>query len=1186
MQLVRLFVSSPSDVGPERQRVQWIVDRLNGKFHERLQIETILWEDSIYNAHDGGFQPQIDRRAKPADCEIVLAILWGRLGTELHESFPERQADGTPYPSGTAYEILSALAARKASGTRPDVYVFRKLAPVQVPVDNAAALQEASNQWQRLQAFSDQHFALADKRVLRAVEKFREIDEFEQKIERLLREWIRSHTPQDAVWSIEEKGSPFRGLEPFDAKHADVYFGRDRKVRRALDELLAAAQRGNPFLLIPGASGSGKSSLMRAAMAPRVVQPGVVQGVDLWRVAVMRPGTDGHPMLALSRALFVTGDEKKDDPGGFGKALPELAGGAFQSPERLSELFMGATDLAVDPIVHALDQVAKAESERRRFERSLQANLLLLVDQLEDIFSSSIAVEERRKFAELLAALVRTQRVWVIATLRADMYHRMITDRPFIVLKDLGGQFDLSPPGHEELDEIIHRSAAAAGLTYECRLVGDAESGQRRECLDDLLLRDATGENTLPLLQFTLNLLFDACWGGQQSKVLSIAAYQEIGGLDGAINQTAEAALVELVRPGVKVRFPLKKEVADEIAATLDTKLESLLRKLVAPVSGETQGAAAAGDRALTSRIVAFGEAKVDDATGRMIEALLHARILHSTRLGPGSTLRISHDRVITSWERASVMTERNRDFYRIRDSIEHALQRWEDSGRSKEFLLPAGAQVTQADEKIRQFPGEFTSAARNFVDASIRRVRLWHRLTAAAAVVFAIVAVVATGSFWYATEQRKRAIQHYEAARETVGKLVSDVAAQLRDLDGIQLPTVQKALNEVELGVRSLEKQNSTDVELKRIRGSMNFEFAKAFQNARNLDLALAQAQAAFDIRRVLVSGPAPSDWRADYAASLDQLGDIHRQIAINLEQKHDPSAPAEFIASRKFLDDALGIRTELHEADPHKVEWAICVSQSLVRIGDDKLVGFKKDPAGAQADYRRALELTCDLLKHDPNNVAVVHEYSWCLNKTGDVLKRKDPVAGLVAYEQALSARRFVANCDPTNSLWKRDVTFSLERVSEVKAQLHDLSGAEESLFESLQLRRELYEHNPAHMLYLKDLGTTLHLIGKLETDRKQLAAAAGFFEMATEIRQQLAQRVPAERQAIAKQVNESSEGRKQSIRQASAETNSEEFVQSGKRRALEVEAEMANRLQKRHLNPVTSWTELAAAQLQQSK
>ena len=88
-------------------------------------------------------------------------------------------------------------------------------------------------------------------------------------------------------------------------------------------------------------------------------------------------------------------------------------------------------------------------------------------------------------------------------------------------------------------------------------MIADDESGERSERLDDLLLSDAAGENTLPLLQFALNLLFDACWRRKRSKILTIDAYREFGGLDGAIDQTAEVALAQLVRPGVMTTLPL-----------------------------------------------------------------------------------------------------------------------------------------------------------------------------------------------------------------------------------------------------------------------------------------------------------------------------------------------------------------------------------------------------------------------------------------------------------------------------------------------------------------------------------------------------------------------------------------------------------------------------------------------------
>src|SRR5262249_58940066 len=112
--------------------------------------------------------------------------------------------------------------------------------------------------------------------------------------------------------------------------------------------------------------------------------------------------------------------------------------------------------------------------------------------------------------------------------------------------------------------------------------------------------------------------------------------YEEIGGLDGAIDQTAETALARLLRPGADIRFPLERDVQEEIAKSIDPSLEALLRKLVAPVAQETRGAEVAAERALTARVVPIGEARRDEATGRLIDALLAARILFAPRSAPG----------------------------------------------------------------------------------------------------------------------------------------------------------------------------------------------------------------------------------------------------------------------------------------------------------------------------------------------------------------------------------------------------------------------------------------------------------------------------------------------------------------------------------------------------------------------
>jgi hypothetical protein len=258
-----IFVSSPDDLAPERGRVHAVATKLNREYEGIIQFETALWEEQFYKA-DRSFQPQI---LPAVACDIVVSIFWTRIGTELPADFP-RMPDGRRYPSGTAYELLTALEASKAKGV-PDVYVFRKAADVTLPVADAERRRQAQTQLDALEEFWSEWFLSESGEFKAAFQTFPSTDAFEQRIELLLRQWLetRGVLGPRLTWP-KEKGSPFRGLAPFEAEHAAIFFGRDRAIDEARRRLVRGAERGTSYLLIVGASGSGKSSLARAGLIP------------------------------------------------------------------------------------------------------------------------------------------------------------------------------------------------------------------------------------------------------------------------------------------------------------------------------------------------------------------------------------------------------------------------------------------------------------------------------------------------------------------------------------------------------------------------------------------------------------------------------------------------------------------------------------------------------------------------------------------------------------------------------------------------------------------------------------------------------------------------------------------------------------------------------------------------------
>src|SRR5215813_6761641 len=176
---VTIFVSSPKDVAPERGRVQAVTAKLNREYEGLVRFETVLWEEHFYTA-DKSFQPQIPQAIAS---DIVVSIFWTRIGTELPAGSPQ-MPNGKPYPSGTAYELLTALEASKAKGV-PDVYVFRKTADATLPMADAARRRQAQTQADALEAFWSEWFRSDRGEFKAAFQNFLSTDAFEQQVELL-----------------------------------------------------------------------------------------------------------------------------------------------------------------------------------------------------------------------------------------------------------------------------------------------------------------------------------------------------------------------------------------------------------------------------------------------------------------------------------------------------------------------------------------------------------------------------------------------------------------------------------------------------------------------------------------------------------------------------------------------------------------------------------------------------------------------------------------------------------------------------------------------------------------------------------------------------------------------------------------------------------------------------------------
>lgn len=309
---------------------------------------------------------------------------------------------------------------------------------------------------------------------------------------RLLICGIRRQPPgPDLVEQLEATRAsvcPYRGLLYFREEDAPFFFGR----QAAIDQLVSAVA-DRTFLAVVGASGCGKSSVVRAGLVPALRR----SRDPVWEIATLVPGDE--PFKALARALAPL-------------LFPKLD--VIDRVEKANKLSVRFAEGAV-PLRDLVEEVLKLQPGTQR--------LLLVVDQWEELYTLTTAPDHRRRFVDELLDASACSPLTVVLTLRGDFVGHALAHRP-LADRLQGAQVNLGPMTRAELQRVIEEPARKVGLDFEPGLI------QR-------LLNDAGKEpGNLPLLEFILRRLWEECRG----TALSNRTYDELGRLSGAIVQRAE----------------------------------------------------------------------------------------------------------------------------------------------------------------------------------------------------------------------------------------------------------------------------------------------------------------------------------------------------------------------------------------------------------------------------------------------------------------------------------------------------------------------------------------------------------------------------------------------------------------------------------------------------------------------
>ncbi len=350
----------------------------------------------------------------------------------------------------------------------------------------------------------------------------------------------RAHIEHAARVTQAPGAPPFKGLQYFDEGDADLFFGRERLTARLTGQL-----RAHCFLAVVGASGSGKSSVVRAGLIPALKRS------ELLADGTLPPeGSAGWPIHIITPTA---------------RPLEALAASLTRDSESVAAMAALIDDLARDP--RSLHLAVRRILSRLPAAAAGKPALLLFVDQFEELFTLCRHEAERQVFVDNLMTAVETDGpTIVVIALRADFYaHCAQFDRLREALATR--QEFIGPMSAGELRRAIEEPARRNGWEFEPGLVA-------------LLLRDAGAEpGALPLLSHALL----ETWRRRRGRTLTFKGYSDSGGVHGAIAQTAETVFSQLKPEQQILARSIFIRLTELGEGTQDTRRRAALAELIPP---------------------------------------------------------------------------------------------------------------------------------------------------------------------------------------------------------------------------------------------------------------------------------------------------------------------------------------------------------------------------------------------------------------------------------------------------------------------------------------------------------------------------------------------------------------------------------------------------------------------------
>ncbi|MFY9309277.1 MAG: hypothetical protein WAQ28_09555 [Bacteroidia bacterium] len=609
---------------------------------------------------------------------------------------------------------------------------------------------------------------------------------------------------------LNDRICPYPGLRPFNEEESIFFKGREEHIDKIISQL-----QEKKFLMVTGASGDGKSSIIYAGLIPRSRAGFFKTRFNNWLVVDFRP--ERAPLTNLSKALnnyLGFADETQ---------LEEELSYGFSSLVKVykESKFYIDTDSG---------EFINASSDKKQDLKNKGANLLILVDQFEELFTNNENFNNGRPSLQaitLINLIIETTRIaerenlpiYIVCTMRSDYIGDCAAFKglPELIVYS---QFFVPRLKRQEIHRAILEPANLSGNKINNRLI------------ERLINELGDGLDQLPILQHALNRIWRTHIDDGAGE-MDIIHYAKVGGLAGdmlppdqqklfmdwylqqpfykqkflegaSLTNVLNAHARELFETAVEYcRQHIQRDISKQEAQEILQKIFTCLTKI--------NDSRAVRNRSSVQEIKQIIGGSLDN---RLIEGLVNVyREPENTLLKPFITdnlqtkhlddhdiLDITHESLIRNWTELVQWTRQDHENTLVLNDLKKQVERWEQKNRSKDYLLTTGslsyfktwyesaqpnahlvakydASNSEPQQKLAT-AGLFVASAGDFLKISEATIRRKRKTIIG---ITAIVVMVLMGFTYLAYMERNKAVAQQEIALQKSKEAKSSEQLALR---------------------------------------------------------------------------------------------------------------------------------------------------------------------------------------------------------------------------------------------------------------------------------------------------------------------------------------------------------------------------------------------------------------------